>query len=192
MSTPSLKPCARATSSPISLRGAPGVPRPICRGGVWRGWRSTRQESESRSAAAGRRRSTASSKRSGLRSLHSSGAEPSTSRSETSTIRPMLGHRTRTPGSRHQSHPDRPARRAPMNTADDVRRARRAFIRAHHPDRGGDTEFFVAGLERFSFHAGPKETRIRVVIRPSPDWRGRVVAVGRLVVRRRAGPPRVR
>ncbi len=33
------------------------------------------------------------------------------------------------------------------------RAAYRAFIRDHHPDRGGDPEFFVAGLARL--RAGP-------------------------------------
>lgn len=33
------------------------------------------------------------------------------------------------------------------------RAAYRAFVRDHHPDRGGDPEFFVAGLARL--RAGP-------------------------------------
>ncbi|HZC52873.1 MAG TPA: hypothetical protein VE441_10285 [Mycobacterium sp.] len=78
-----------------------------------------------------------------------------------------------------------------MNAADDVRRARRAFIRDHHPDRGGDTQYFIAGLERFSSHLVSKDSGIRVVVRPSPSWRGRIVAVGRRVVQRRAGSSRV-
>ena len=32
---------------------------------------------------------------------------------------------------------------------DQERAAYRAFVREHHPDRGGDPEFFVAGLARF-------------------------------------------
>jgi len=79
-----------------------------------------------------------------------------------------------------------------MNTADDARRARRAFIREHHPDRGGDTQYFIAGLKRLSTHLGSKDSEARVVVRASPSWRGRFVAAGRRVVRRRAGPPRVR
>lgn len=31
----------------------------------------------------------------------------------------------------------------------------RAFVRAHHPDRGGDPEVFVAGLARFGVEPGP-------------------------------------
>ncbi len=29
------------------------------------------------------------------------------------------------------------------------RAAFRAFVRDHHPDRGGDPDFFVAGMDRF-------------------------------------------
>jgi hypothetical protein len=32
---------------------------------------------------------------------------------------------------------------------DEERAAYRAFVREHHPDRGGDPEVFVAGLARF-------------------------------------------
>ncbi|GAA0706854.1 hypothetical protein Drose_16085 [Dactylosporangium roseum] len=44
-------------------------------------------------------------------------------------------------------------------------RARRAFIRAHHPDRGGDAAVFIAGLARLD-HAGPPEVfdRVRVIV----------------------------
>ena len=37
------------------------------------------------------------------------------------------------------------------------RAAFRAFVREHHPDRGGDPEVFVAGLARFGVGAGPGE-----------------------------------
>lgn len=79
-----------------------------------------------------------------------------------------------------------------MDSADDARNARRAFIREHHPDRGGDTQFFIAGLERLSRHLGPEDSGIRVFIRRPPSWRGRIVAIGRRVVRRPEGPVRVR
>lgn len=42
------------------------------------------------------------------------------------------------------------------------RAAYRAFIRDHHPDRGGDPEFFVAGLARLRAGAatpGPDDGR---------------------------------
>jgi len=41
---------------------------------------------------------------------------------------------------------------------DDERAAFRAFVRDHHPDRGGDPEVFVAGMARF--REGP----------PPDDW----------------------
>jgi hypothetical protein len=34
--------------------------------------------------------------------------------------------------------------------AQEARRRRRDFIRAHHPDGGGDPEAFIAGLRAFS------------------------------------------
>lgn len=37
----------------------------------------------------------------------------------------------------------------PRRRSDEVRRARRAFVRDHHPDRGGDPADFIAGLARF-------------------------------------------
>jgi hypothetical protein len=39
----------------------------------------------------------------------------------------------------------------------------RAFVREHHPDRGGDPETFVAGLARFGAAAAPVD--------PDPDDR---------------------
>jgi hypothetical protein len=35
-------------------------------------------------------------------------------------------------------------------SADERRRARRAFVREHHPDRGGDSTAFIEGLARFA------------------------------------------
>jgi hypothetical protein len=42
----------------------------------------------------------------------------------------------------------------PRWTAEE-RAAYRAFVREHHPDRGGDPEVFVAGLARFRDPPGP-------------------------------------
>ena len=42
--------------------------------------------------------------------------------------------------------------------------ARRAFIRGHHPDRGGDPADFMAGLQRFDAQAagvGPRVVAVR-------------------------------
>ena len=41
------------------------------------------------------------------------------------------------------------------------RAAYRAFVREHHPDRGGDPDMFVAGLARFRADSVPAE--------PQPD-----------------------
>jgi hypothetical protein len=52
---------------------------------------------------------------------------------------------------------------------DGAERRRREFIRAHHPDRGGDPEVFMAGLRRFD--AVPEQ--------PGPEPLPRVVVVAR-------------
>lgn len=41
----------------------------------------------------------------------------------------------------------------------DARRRYRAFIRANHPDAGGDPEVFAAGLERLRARARPERRR---------------------------------
>lgn len=41
----------------------------------------------------------------------------------------------------------------PPGMTPEERAAYRAFVREHHPDRGGDPDVFVAGLARF--RAGP-------------------------------------
>jgi hypothetical protein len=43
------------------------------------------------------------------------------------------------------------------------RRARREFIRAHHPDRGGDPDAFAAGLAAFD-RLAPRAPAARVVV----------------------------
>lgn len=53
----------------------------------------------------------------------------------------------------------------PMNEiqADEVRR-RREFIRAHHPDRGGDPKIFIAGLRAFGTGHGPDTGPLPTVV----------------------------
>jgi hypothetical protein len=48
------------------------------------------------------------------------------------------------------------------------RRARREFIRTHHPDRGGDPEAFAAGLAALDRlpHPGPAARIVVVADRP--------------------------
>jgi hypothetical protein len=50
----------------------------------------------------------------------------------------------------------------------DERAAYRAFVREHHPDRGGDPDAFVAGLARFQEKQPPPE---------DPRWDGPVEIV---------------
>ena len=78
----------------------------------------------------------------------------------------------------------------------DERRARRAFIRAQHPDVGGDPEHFIAGLRAWD-HPPPSnypagQTRpARVHIIPDLPWSRRLA---RALLRRggqRHRPPRV-
>jgi hypothetical protein len=68
-----------------------------------------------------------------------------------------------------------------------TRHRRREFIRAHHPDRGGDMDLFVAGLR--AFDTGPDHVPgplPRVVIVRRRPWLVSLAmaAVGRL----RSGP----
>jgi hypothetical protein len=60
---------------------------------------------------------------------------------------------------------------------DDERTARRAYIREHHPDRGGDPDAFIAGLRRW--HGGRRT--------PSgePDKSGEIDEI--VVIRRSRG-----
>lgn len=72
----------------------------------------------------------------------------------------------------------------------DTRRAVRAFVRAHHPDVGGDPEAFAAGLAELRAGRDRDDAPVVVVHRPRGvrgllrrfrDWRAR-----------RHRPPRVR
>lgn len=84
---------------------------------------------------------------------------------------------------------------APMSETEsgEARRRRRDFIRAHHPDWGGDPESFIAGLRAFGTRPeqGPGPLP-RVVIVRRRAWLIRLVIA--LAGRFRYGPrpPRVR
>lgn len=76
----------------------------------------------------------------------------------------------------------------PRWTAEE-RAAYRAFVREHHPDRGGDPEVFVAGLARFR---GPPDPAPAEVVPALPLPTRVVVALIRTVRhqrRRRADRP---
>jgi len=49
------------------------------------------------------------------------------------------------------------------------RRARREFIRAHHPDRGGDPAAFMTGLATFD-QLQPDAAPARVVVVADTPW----------------------
>lgn len=73
---------------------------------------------------------------------------------------------------------------------EELRRARRrAFIRAHHPDRGGDAAVFVAGLAAFD-DPDPREASQRVRV-TAVRRRPLLVRLLRVLARHRR-PARVR
>lgn len=73
-------------------------------------------------------------------------------------------------------------------------RRRREFIRAHHPDRGGDPDVFMAGLRSFAAEPEPAglEPLPRVVVVAHRAWHTRLMTA----LARRVHPgervPRVR
>jgi len=77
---------------------------------------------------------------------------------------------------------------------EDAERRRREFIRAHHPDRGGDPAVFAAGLRSFDAEreADWRLPLPRVVVVAHRTWFARLarVVIKRLRADRRA--PRVR
>ena len=77
--------------------------------------------------------------------------------------------------------------------ARETRRRRREFIRAHHPDRGGDRDFFVAGLRAFDaeYEQAPGPLPRVIVVKRRP-WPVRPVIAAARRVRYGPRPPRVR
>ena len=57
-----------------------------------------------------------------------------------------------------------------MDDEQSRRRARREFIRTHHPDRGGDPDAFAAGLAAYD-RPLPRAPAARVeVVADKPSW----------------------
>ena len=82
-----------------------------------------------------------------------------------------------------------------MNETQDreFRCRRRAFIRACHPDRGGDTDLFTAGLRAFDTGREPEAGQLpKVVIVKRRPWLVRLVVVAGRRVRHGRKPSRVR
>jgi hypothetical protein len=77
--------------------------------------------------------------------------------------------------------------------AREIRRRRRDFIRAHHPDRGGDTDFFTAGLRAFDTGwEQDSELLPKVVIIKRRPWLSRLVIESARRVRYGPRPRRAR
>jgi DICT domain-containing protein len=77
--------------------------------------------------------------------------------------------------------------------AREIVRRRRDFIRAHHPDRGGDTDLFIAGLRTFDSGSEQDAGQLpKVVIVTRRPWLMRRIVVAARRVRYGPSPPRVR
>ena len=77
--------------------------------------------------------------------------------------------------------------------AREIRRRRREFIQAHHPDRGGDADFFAAGLRAFDTGREPDPGQLpKVVIVVRRPWLVRLVTVAAWRVCHGPRPSRVR
>ena len=73
----------------------------------------------------------------------------------------------------------------------EAERRRRQFIRAHHPDRGGDAETFMAGLRAFAAEHAPPDLP-RVVVVRHRGWPTRLVSAVARGLHRDRKPSRVR
>ena len=71
------------------------------------------------------------------------------------------------------------------------RRARRAFIRGHHPDAGGDAAAFIDGLAALD-DSSPEMPAPRVVVVPDVSWAAAALRALRRRIGWRRPPPRVR
>ncbi|MEJ2886886.1 hypothetical protein [Actinomycetospora aeridis] len=75
---------------------------------------------------------------------------------------------------------------APVDPHADVRAARRAFVRTHHPDVGGDPVAFREGLAALRAHPAPDDPRLDAPIVVVPAGRlARLGRFGRRLTRRR-------
>jgi hypothetical protein len=76
--------------------------------------------------------------------------------------------------------------------AREIRRRRRDFIRAHHPDRGGDTDVFAVGLRAFDTGEERDPGRLpKVVIIRRRAWLIRLAIAAARRLRYGPSPPRV-
>ena len=73
----------------------------------------------------------------------------------------------------------------------ETERRRRQFIRAHHPDRGGDAGAFIAGMRAFDTEQAPWRPPPSVVVVRRPNWPARLVIAAARRLRDGRKPPRV-
>ncbi|WP_181779665.1 hypothetical protein [Pseudonocardia pini] len=74
----------------------------------------------------------------------------------------------------------------PQDRAALDRAAFRAFVREHHPDRGGDPEVFAAGMARFREPPADPRFDAPVVFVPTPPLPVRIVVAAIRTARRRS------
>ena len=74
----------------------------------------------------------------------------------------------------------------------ETERRRRQFIRAYHPDRGGDLGAFIAGMRVFDTQQALSEPPPRVVVVRRPNWPARMAIAAARRLRHGRKPPRVR
>lgn len=75
---------------------------------------------------------------------------------------------------------------------DEAKRRRRDFIRANHPDRGGDVGLFLAGLRMFDEQLDSSEPPPRVVVVAHQSWAAHLITAIARRLRPGKAPPRVR
>jgi hypothetical protein len=74
----------------------------------------------------------------------------------------------------------------------ETERRRRQFIRAYHPDRGGDLGTFIAGMRVFDTQQAFPEPPPSVVVVRRLNWPPRMAIAAARRLRHGRKPPRVR
>ena len=74
----------------------------------------------------------------------------------------------------------------------ETERRRRQFIRAYHPDRGGDLDTFIAGMRVFDTQQALSESPPSVVVVRRLNWPARMAIAAVRRLRHGRKPPRVR
>jgi hypothetical protein len=78
-----------------------------------------------------------------------------------------------------------------LDDAEDVRRLRREFVLAHHPDHGGDPVVFIDGLARLTAELRIAQAPPRIVVVRRLPWHRRLTVLPRRLLTRRRKVPRV-